>query len=313
MTIKKPMLADNKDWDPVKVEGNLPLAAFIKLDGIRCLVHDGVGYSRSLKPLPNQQLQAKIAQYAEQLEGFDGEIIIGSFTDEFCFKKSHRSCMKGDLSAEDPAVYEHRFICFDLWNEPDLTYEERHQKLSQRAGLSQVPFVEVLEYDVLTTYQEVLDFAEEALDYGHEGSIFRRLDALYKHGRATTNCGGLYKNKSVVDTEIIVTAFHELMTNNNPKEVNELGRTKRSTHQANLVPGGTLGAVEGTGKFPDGRPFTVKVGVFKGFTKEDLQNIWNKRDQFLGRPLKIKYMLIGSDEAPRTPRALGFRDPIDMS
>lgn len=313
MTIKKPMLADNKEWNPTAVESNLPLAAFLKLDGIRCLVHDGVGYSRSLKPLPNKQLQEKIYQYAEQLEGFDGEIIIGSFIDEFCFKKSHRSCMKGDLSEEDPSTYDHRFVCFDLWNEPGLTYEERHELLSRRAGISNVPFVEVLEYEYLQTIEEVEQFADDCLIYGHEGSIFRRLDALYKHGRATTKCGDLYKNKSVEDTEITVTAFHELMINNNPAETNELGRTKRSTHQENLVPGGTLGAVEGTGHFPDGTAFTVKVGVFKGFTKEDLQNIWNKRDQFLGRKMKIKYMLVGSDVAPRTPRALGFRDEKDMS
>jgi DNA ligase-1 len=306
MTIQKPMLADNKAWNPELVESNLPLLGSIKLDGIRMLVHNGIGYSRSLKPLPNISLQAKVAQYAEQLEGFDGEVIVGNFTDEFCFKNSHRSCMKADLEAE------HRFVCFDMWNMPDSEYDDRHAELSKRQGLAHVPFVQVLGYQIIYTMYQLNQFAEEALEYGHEGTIFRRADALYKNGRATTKSGGLYKNKSRVDTEVTITSFNEQMENLNPKTTNEVGRSQRSSHKENKVGKGTLGSFNCTGFFEDGRPFETKVGVFSGFTDEDKQNIWDNQEKFLSQPMKIKYMGVGSDQSPRTPVALGFRNKMDM-
>lgn len=305
--LKKPMLADNKPWDPAAVEANLPLAGFIKLDGIRCLVDQGVGYSRSLKPLPNKQLQAKIAANAIELQGFDGEIIVGEFTDEFCFKESHRACMKEDLEAD------HRFIAFDLWNKPDYSFELRHQILTDCAEAHPVPMLEVLPYKLIETMEELDRLKDWALDNGHEGTIWRRLDAFYKNGRATTKSGGMYKNKSRVDTEVTIIEWHEQMENLNEKTTNELGRSQRSSHQENKVGKDTLGAFTCTGFFEDGTPFTTKVGVFSGFTDADKQNIWNKRHQLTGKMMKIKYMGIGSDQAPRTPVALGFRDAIDMS
>ena len=306
MTIQKPMLADNKAWNPKLVESNLPLLGSIKLDGIRMLVHNGVGYSRSLKPLPNKNLQEKVWQYRSTLEGFDGEVIVGSFTDEFCFKNSHRACMKADLEAE------HRFVCFDMWDMPDTKYLDRHAVLDQRQGLARIPFVEVLDFVTVNHMEDLNKFAVDALDHGHEGTIWRRGDALYKNGRATAKSGGLYKNKSRVDTEVTITSFNEAMENLNPKTTNELGRGQRSSHQENKVGKGTLGSFNCTGFFEDGRPFTTKVGVCSGFTDADKQNIWDNQAQFLSEPMKIKYMGVGSDQSPRTPVALGFRNKMDM-
>jgi len=309
MELGRPMLADNKPWNPAAVESNLPLAGFIKLDGIRCLVHDGVGYSRSLKPLPNKSLQAKIAANKGALEGFDGEIIVGNLTDEFCFKNSHRACMKGDLEAD------HKFYVFDMWNQRDTPYMIRHGGAGSIIDSSHYLGLEVIhmDYIIAKTMEEVDTFKDDALAHGHEGTIWRRPDAPYKNGRATTKTGWMYKHKSRVDTEVVVTGFNELMINNNPKTTNELGQSQRSTHQENKVPGDTVGSVEVGGTFEVGRPFACNIGVFSGFSKEDLQKIWNSRDQFIGQYLKIKYMGIGSDQSPRTPVALGFRDPIDMS
>ena len=300
------MLADNKAWNPELVESNLPLLGFIKLDGIRMLVDNGVGYSRSLKPLPNKALQEKVRQYAGPLQGFDGEVIVGSFIDEFCFKNSHRACMKTDLEAE------HRFICFDMWDMPDTEYLDRHAVLNQRQGLARIPFVEVLDFVTVNHMKDLNKFAADALEYGHEGTIFRRGDALYKNGRATTKSGGLYKNKSRVDTEVTITQFNEQMENLNPKVTNEVGRSQRSSHQENKAGKNTLGSFHCTGFFEDGTPFTTKIGVFSGFTDADKQNIWDNRTQFLGQKMKIKYMGVGSDQAPRTPVALGFRNELDL-
>lgn len=307
MTVLKPMKPDNKPWDPIKVEANLPLMGLVKIDGIRAVIHDGIAYSNSLKPLPNAMLQMFVYKWADQLEGWDVEIGVGDPTDEYFFKNSHAFCMKADR------VSDFKLYVFDLWNKhEDWQYLDRLELLHEIHHNAPVPRTTILGWDVLNTMEEVDLFAESLLNQGHEGAIFRRPDRPYKHGRATPKCGGMYKRKSRVDTEVTITAFNELMVNNNPKTTNELGRSQRSSHQDNKTPGGTLGSFDCSGFFEDGRPFTTKVGVFYGFTDEDKQKIWDNRDKLLNKPMKIKYMGIGSDQAPRTPVALGFRDPMDM-
>ena len=54
---------------------NYPVLASPKLDGIRCVVIDGVAYSRSLKPIPNEEIQKFFS--SGKYDGFDGELICG--------------------------------------------------------------------------------------------------------------------------------------------------------------------------------------------------------------------------------------------
>ena len=61
-----------------------PYLASPKLDGIRCIVLDGVPVSRSLKIIPNKHIQQLLSLPA--LNGLDGELIIGSPTAEDAFR-----------------------------------------------------------------------------------------------------------------------------------------------------------------------------------------------------------------------------------
>jgi DNA ligase-1 len=305
--MKKLMKPDNKPWHPTKVEKNLPLLAFQKIDGIRTGVDDGIAYSNSLKPLPNKQLQAFMQEFRTELQGWDMEVGVGSATDEFFFKQSHAFCMKADREAEFD------LYVFDKWDEPDLEYIQRIELLEELQARYDVPRINVLPFRVISSMASLDCHFDEMIDGDEEGGIYRRPDALYKHGRATPNCGGMYKRKSRVDTEVTITGFNEAMENLNPKTTNEMGNSVRSSHKDNKVGKGTLGSFECSGFFEDGRPFTTKVGVFLGFTDEDKQAIWDRRDTLINKPMKIKYMGVGSDQSPRTPVALGFRDPIDMS
>jgi DNA ligase-1 len=271
------------------------------------LVYDGVGYSRSLKPLPNKCLQDKIQKNKKELEGFDGEIIVGNPIDEFCFKESNRACMKIDLEAE------HTFHIFDRWDQPEKQYMQRLASIAIFFMKNKhISWITPVLHTPIYSMVGINNYADACLKLGYEGAIFQSPQGFYKHGRASAKSGLMYKYKSRIDTEITVTDFHELMINNNPKVVNELGRSSRSSHKENLVPGNTLGAISGSGFFEDGTPFTTKVGVFSGFTKEDLKAIWDSKHKLSGKLMKIKYMGIGSDQAPRTPVALGFRDIIDL-
>ena len=62
----KPLLSCDIDLEDV----NFPVYVSKKLDGIRCLVIDGVAYSRSLKPIRNKFIQSIIGKH--EYNGFGG-------------------------------------------------------------------------------------------------------------------------------------------------------------------------------------------------------------------------------------------------
>ena len=307
----KPMKADNKPFDAQKVWEHLPVWGSIKLDGIRMIVHDGVGYSNSLKPLPNKDLQRKVFKSRRKLQGFDGEIIIGDPAADNCYSKTFTAVMT------EEGEFDHQFYAFDIWSHSG-SYRERHTYMQFIGGTldsvdqSLAAWFHVLEQEQLSNMVDVYAYAELNFNRGHEGSILRDPKTLYKNGRATATQGQLYKMKKWVDTECKITGFEELMHNDNAPTLNEMGYTHRSAHKDNKRPGDTLGAIWGEGKFDDGRPYRVKIGTFKGFTKTELKAIWDERERHLGRLFKFKYMDIGIKDAPRHPVGLGFRDPMDL-
>ena len=87
MSIFKPMLATDADLNNLR----FPLLASTKLDGVRAVVRDGVVYSRSNKPIPNQYVQRLFAEY----EHFDGELIVGEPTSKTCYGTKKRRLSPG--------------------------------------------------------------------------------------------------------------------------------------------------------------------------------------------------------------------------
>jgi hypothetical protein len=62
-----------------------------------------------------------------------------------------------------------------------------------------------------------------------------------------------------------------------------------------------------------------KIGVFKGFSKGELQAIWDNREIYRGQYIRYVHQKYGQIDRPRQPRGLeiaptmdGFRDPSDM-
>jgi DNA ligase-1 len=96
------------------------------------------------------------------------------------------------------------------------------------------------------------------------------------------------------------------MYNGNDAEVNELGRTKRSTKQSGMSGKGTLGAF--ICKTRDGVEF--KIG--SGFDQQDRENFWQNKSSLLGYIVKYKHFPIGVKDKPRHPIFLGFRNKMDM-
>lgn len=284
----KPMLAVNADLDNLA----FPLLASAKLDGIRAIVRSGVVMSRTLKPIPNKYVQARFGH----LEHFDGELIVGEPTDSEVYRNTVSHVM-----AHDKTDFPVSFIVFDHIEQPNVPYASRLRNLA----FNHEPTAAVLQQFPINNLEQLFELETTMLRQGFEGLILRSATAPYKYGRSTAKEGYLLKLKRFTDAEATVTGFEERMRNDNVATIDELGHTKRSSHQANKVGHGDLGAL-----VCDFRGEEVKVGT--GFTADERKDIWSRQQSVLGRLVKFKYFDYGVKDAPRHPVFLGWRDPIDI-
>jgi DNA ligase-1 len=293
-TVKfRPMLAAScDDLDQLRY----PLLATPKIDGIRCIIIDGVATSRSLKPIPNAYIQSVIGK--PEFNGLDGELLVGA---------SFQQATSGIMSEDGEPDF--TFYVFDTVR-VDWPYWERVSAIgAAETGYGKCR-IEVLRPVKIDNRAALDQYTEEQLALGHEGVMVRTPNSPYKQGRATFKEGFLTKIKPFEDAEATVVGFEERMHNGNEATTNALGRTERSSHQANLVPMGTLGALvcSNQAKWPG---VTFNIGT--GFDDLTRANIWHSRADVAGRTVRFKYQAIGTVDKPRIPVFEGFRSAEDMS
>lgn len=280
-----------------------PLLLSAKLDGVRCLIINGVAMSRSLKPIPNKHVQYLFGR--QMFNGLDGELIIGDPAAQDVFNKTSSGVMSQD---GEPEV---TFNVFDDFRTaPGTIFEERLASVAERT----VPKARhdsnlvMVSHNIVHHENHLLAREEAYLAAGYEGVMLRHLDGMYKFGRSTLREAWLMKLKRFADGEAIVTGFTELMHNANEATTNELGRTKRSGHKANLVGRGVLGAL----KVRD-METGIEFELGTGFTSDDRIRLWVWKDnELMGKIVKYKHQLTGVKDKPRFPVFLGFRDRSDL-
>lgn len=287
----KPMLAVNA---PDIGALAYPLALSPKLDGVRCLIHQGQALSRTLKPIPNECIQEWVRRHADALQGFDGELIVGDPTDEACI----RNTVSGVMTHRDEPEFQ--FFVFDRWDRGtrpfkdvlELPVPDIARLVHHRAEIAMSPVeVEALE--------------ESYLDQGYEGAILRHLVAGYKFGRSTAREQGMLKLKRFTTAEAQIIGFEPLMHNANEATTNALGRTERSSHQENLVPLDLLGAFHVE---QDGMRF--KIGT--GMTADQRAHFWATRESLIGEWAAYKFFPVGVKDKPRHPVFSHIRPRIDI-
>jgi len=302
-----------------------PLFCSPKLDGIRISILPDLGpRTRTLKGIPNQYITAQINRWP-QLVGLDAEIVCSDPLDPASFNKTQSIVMTGSPS---DVVTPFTLVVFDWFLDPMMPYHLRMQQALKQIRLFndsrdldpsgnklhwQVHFVDTVH---LAQVQEVIDFEEECIQKGYEG-IMLRSNAFfsgYKFGRVTPKQFALMKIKRMIDAEGIIVGAEEKLTNNNEAMIDERGYTKRSSHQANLIPANTLGVLQVkvlNGTFKD-----RIVGVGSGFDDETRKKLWtewlNGSDApgggLLGKTITFKYQPHGSKDKPRIPIFKGFRN-----
>ena len=299
MTKFKPLLAVAcEDLQAVKY----PVYASVKCDGIRAIVRDGVVYSRSMKPIPSQVVQEKFGK--KEYEGFDGELIYGGLFEPDVFNKSTSFCMSKKVPSELDAD-EIKFYVFDRVG--DFEYKERLNDLSAYMECIEHKDVALLDQLVVHNEEEVKEFEQRLLSKGAEGVMLRSLDGKYKQGRSTLKEGILLKRKLFTDAECRVIGFEEKMHNTNEAKKDELGYTERSTSKEGLVPAGTLGAlVVHSDEWAE-----FKIGT--GFDDAKRKEIWDHREEWIGKLVKFKYFETGIKNKPRFPTFISERAEFDVS
>lgn len=292
--IKKPMLSGTLDNIG---DARFPLLASPKLDGIRCLRINGQTLSRKFKPIPNKFVQSATLSLPD---GLDGELMIKDAT--------FNQVQSGIMSEDGEPDFE--FWVFDYVTDIKTPYLQRMQDLGR---LSLPKFCKKVLPVIVNSAEQLSKLEEIWLAQGFEGVMLRAPNSPYKNGRSTLREHYLLKLKQFKDSEAKVVGFVEQMHNMNEAEIDELGHTKRSKHQENMIPAGTLGKfiVVETGDTPwKGKEFFIGTG--EGLTAELREEIWNNRDSFLNKTVTYKYQPHGTKDLPRLPIWKGFRHEDDI-
>lgn len=297
----EPLLAYRESVDPETLR--YPILASPKIDGVRCWTHPishmmGVAscpLTRTRKPLGNRYIAIELSSLPPYL---DGELWIPGKSN---FGEVNSVISSGEH--EEQGTFEYHV--FDYWKNPELSFVERRKQLMELvwewpAWLRMVDQVEV------KGAKELERFEATCLDLGFEGVMIRDPQGPYKFGRSGKKEGILLKLKRFEDAEAEIVGFEEEMANENEAKKGLTGRTERSSHQENLRPKGTLGAL--VCLTPEGTEFRIGTG----FTAAQRAQLWRERTTLIGQLVKYKHQPFGAKDKPRVPVFLGLRSREDV-
>jgi DNA ligase-1 len=283
MTIFKPMLAATLDnLEDVK----LPCYVQPKLDGIRCLIVDGIAVSRNLKPIPNKYIQERLKGLSG---GLDGELMV--------HKKDFNGTQSAVMSEEGEPDF--CYYIFDWVDSPN--FKTRIQDIEKFLLRNHQP-IKVVSTIEVKTVDALRVFENAAIVDGYEGIIIRSPDSPYKYGRSTVKEGYLLKYKRFKDSEGYIIGFEELNKNTNEKTKDALGHSKRSSHKVGYIPAATLGAI-----IIHDPVLNIEVTIGTGFDKELRDDIWNNQRTYIGNTVTYGYQELSAKGQPRFPSFRGFR------
>lgn len=291
-TIFKPLLSAT-----IEDTSNLSYPAIVspKLDGIRCLIINGIAVSRSLKPIRNKRVQAFFGK--AEYKGLDGELIVGDPCSKTCYRDTNSGVMSED---GEPDVWFHVFDRFDSV----LGFVDRYASLPRNDEFERIVRVP---HRVVSTEAQLLQIETEYLELGYEGLMVRSPAGSYKQGRSTLREGILGKLKRMASDEAEIIDVIELERNMNEATINALGHTERSSHQENKVKAGTMGALA-VRCISTGAEFRIGTG----FTPEDRDWFWLNRENVLSQLVTYNHFPVGRKDLPRFPSYKGLRSREDV-
>lgn len=317
----KPMLAIDATDNLKNIK--YPKFASYKLDGIRCIFHPQLGMiARSLKPIPNKQLQEKfkfmveIARRGNRI--YDGEI----YSHDNTFQEITRACMTQDFTDKDTQKklmkelkFKHKaeldvyimrlltsmkFHCFETYF--DGIPEVFMNKISIIKNLDHHSVVPVSQW-VVNSADEVQALFKKALSEGYEGLILRAPESTYKFGRSTLKEEFMLKVKPFETEDLIIKDVLQAseVDPEAEKKINELGYSVTSRKKDDRI------LIEKASAFLvdyNGNPMKVSLPM----TDDEKIEIWVNRELYIGKTIEVKGMKIGAKDVLRHPNFVRFRD-----
>ncbi|WP_291364265.1 hypothetical protein [Acetobacter sp. UBA5411] len=305
----KPMKGDVGEWS----DFTFPCYASPKIDGYRCIASGGQALSAKLEPHGNQFIQKFFKDYEVDLDGLDGELVVGAANDPEIFNKSGGAIRR---ASGEP---DFTFWVFDYVNEEPfrnrIEWSRNMVDVAEFDGwrVRHVEMVFIRDLEALKRYYA------ETVARGFEGVMVRSLNGPYKFGRSTRKEGYLLKLKPYRDDEAILLEVIEEQANTNKAEKDATGRTKRSSAKAGKVGKGTAGKLRV--RFING-PFKDQehiIGTGK-LTKDQKQTLWDERFGLHDDARQGNYQLmtvhhmdhLGGYTRPRHAGFLRWRDWSDI-
>ncbi len=268
-----------------------------KIDGMRAFLHGGTKLmSRNLKPVVNKYTRTILESLPHPL---DGELAVGEPTDS--------NLLYNTLSAMKRAEGEPDFVyhVFDMMT-PSYGYRQRNAALnevvmslrSKRIG----KHLRIIPQLIVREPAEVLLWEERFLADGYEGIMLRNPDTQYRVGRCTPKEDDLWKLKRFIEGDAIVIGIEEAQQNYNAAFSDELGRTRRTSHQANKSGKGMIGAI--VVQDPDWGLMRLSPGVMK---HDERAGAWAKDRglSLIGKTVHWRAFGYGIKDKPRFPRYYG--------
>ena len=311
----KPQLAEDALIELVE----FPCWVQPKIDGVRALNLQGTLTGRSLDPFEGHGITEFFSQ--PEFVGLDGEMTLGdkpNCTERLCSKTTGAMGRFKDVTE----MADLHWWVFDYLAVPSLPYQSRYTLLATKVAELNHPRIHLVPYAVVNNTAELNNAIAAFASQGYEGTIVRNPRAPYKEGRATKKGQQLWRVKPWSDAEILVTGITEGMSNQNAAEKSTLGRTKRSSAKAGMVPNGQVGSIQGTllADFHD--PITGILLFKKGLeitvspnemTVAEAIDLFNHPEKIVGHIVKFQHMTHGVKDLPRFPGYKSHRLAQDMS
>lgn len=317
----KPLLCPNDEIDLNTL--TYPLLASTKMDGCRLLFKQGKIVTRSLKELPNIQLNQKferVRKFSENTQSiFDGEIFTPNVPFQFivsCFmtedyedkksiKKWKELCEEYNYNVSREEVFNKlKFYCFDNINSDLFNTPFRARINNAITFCESLPDLCVgVEHWAVYSAKEVQQVFEQVVEKGGEGIILRNPNSPYKFGRCTIKENIAYKVKpwATVDSKIIGFIQATQVNEDAEKTVNELGRSRTSKRQEDRH---TIDKAQAFVVDFEGKELSVPIAL----PDEKKEYIWKHQEEFIGKFIEYKYMTVGMKDLPRIPKFIRFRE-----
>lgn len=288
----KPMLSaslDDVDLSTLRY----PLLVSPKLDGVRCIIWEGVAYSRNAKPIRNRFVQ----EWAKDYHNLDGELIVGSPTEGEVLGRTQSGVMSFDGQPD------FTYHLFDVIKSKYMAFCNRLNHIQKE--MCDEPRIVLVPHFHAATHYGLLALEEDFLKHGYEGAMVRDPDGPYKHGRSTLREGYLMKLKRFTDGEAVVIGLEEGNSNQNELERDELGRAKRSKDSSGLVKSGMVGTI--IARDPKWGELRISPGTM---SHDQRRTFWDYPSMLIGCTIHWRSFGYGIKDKPRFPRFYGLREDV---